>query len=143
MTQEATCHKTIDDATCRDLLAKAKEVANNAYCPYSDYAVGAALLTKDGRIFTGCNVELICYEGSICAERNAMSTAIAAGSKEFTAIAVYCKKSFEVWPCGICRQFLAEMGMDLIVIAPTENGGMKKLTMPELLPYTFADKKVK
>lgn len=132
----------IDDATCKKLIDAAREAYENSYCPYSEYAVGAALLSKDGRIFQGCNIEIISYDGSMCAERTAMASAIAAGVREFVAIGVVAKKSFEVWPCGVCRQYLAEFAIDLTVVTPTADGGMRKLLVSDLLPYTFADANV-
>src|SRR5579862_7514547 len=91
-----------------ELLDTARKMYQNSYAPYSKYRVGSALLARDGRIYGGCNVEICSYEGSICAERSALTKAISEGCREFDAIAVVAEQNKEVWPCGICRQYLAE-----------------------------------
>ena len=92
----------------QDLIDKAHEAMKNAYSPYSGFKVGAAILTKDGKIFTGCNVENASYGATICAERCAATKAVSEGSNEFTAIAIVSSSDKFTYPCGICRQFLSE-----------------------------------
>ena len=92
----------------KDLLALAKRAREFAYAPYSGFLVGAALLCKDGTVFTGCNVENASYGAAICAERNAVSTAVAAGYREFESIAIAAEGDGCVYPCGICLQVLNE-----------------------------------
>ncbi len=121
----------------RELLDTARAAFENSYAPYSHFRVGAALLTKEGKIFPGCNVEIVSYEGSICAERVALATAVSQGYREFEAVAVVCEQAAEIWPCGVCRQYLAEFGIELIVAVPTADGAIKTLSLKELLPHFF------
>lgn len=101
-----------------DVLVEAAWLAReNAYAPYSNFAVGAALLAKDGRIFSGCNVENISYGLTNCAERVAVGTAISAGVREFLAVAVVADTSVAISPCGACRQVLAEFRVPLVMLA--------------------------
>lgn len=123
--------------TYEKLLKTAREAFQNSYAPYSKYRVGAALLTKDGRVYSGCNIEIVSYEGSICAERVALSKAASEGYREFEAVAVCCEQNPEVWPCGVCRQYLAEFGIDMTVVVPGSNGSIRTLKLKELLPYYF------
>ena len=102
-----------------ELIAAAVEVRENAYAPYSKFHVGAAILSNDGRVFRGVNVENSSYGLTICAERTAASSAVASGSKSFVAIAIATQGGHS--PCGACRQFLIEFGDDLeIVLVDTE-----------------------
>ena len=124
--------------SCYKNLAKlASEVKENAYSPYSKYKVGAALLTKDGRTFIGCNVENAAYGDTICAERSAICNAVANGCApgDFEAIAIASSgKDFS--PCGSCRQVMQEFGKDIIVIFEF-NGQIKTMPLSELLPLGF------
>ncbi len=117
------------------LYETAKEAAKNAFAPFSNFHVGAALFASDGRIFTGCNVENSSYGATICAERTALVKAISEGSRDFTAIAVVSQDG-EAWPCGICRQVLYEFSPEMLVITGNdEHLDMVKLN--ELLPHGF------
>ncbi|WUR04453.1 cytidine deaminase (CDA) [Vairimorpha necatrix] len=91
------------------LIYAANEVRKNAYCPYSKFAVGAAIKTSTGEIFTGCNIENSCFSPSICAERSAIAKAVSAGHREIVecAVVAYLPDAY-VYPCGVCRQTLAE-----------------------------------
>lgn len=125
----------------RDLLVKtARQAAANAYCPYSDYPVGAALLTIDGQIYTGCNVENISYGLSNCAERTALFKAVSAGCREFAALAVAGGTKNPAPPCGACRQVLAELcPPDMpVFIARLKGGKTQVSTVGELLPLAFS-----
>jgi len=104
-----------------------------AHAPYSSFKVGAALLTKDGRVFTGCNVENLSYGLTICAERNAIFAAVAAGVREFEAIAIVADTREPVSPCGACRQVMAEFG-DFKIISATLDGRTFESTVAALLP---------
>jgi cytidine deaminase len=118
------------------LLAKAKEAMENAYVKYSNFKVGAALLTKSGKVYTGCNIENSSYGATICAERVAFTKAISEGEKEFEAIAIVGSGGDYTYPCGICRQFMSEFGLDLKLIF--ENGeNIKIFTLNQLLPEAF------
>ena len=94
--------------TDNELVAKAKEALENSYSPYSHFAVGAALLSTDGQVFIGCNIENSSYGAAICAERTAAVKAVSEGAKHFKAIAVVCSTGEYAYPCGICRQFVGE-----------------------------------
>lgn len=123
--------------TYRELLAASRAAMANSYAPYSGYKVGAALLTSTGNVFCGCNVENAVFDGRICAERTALVKAVSEGHRQFEAIAVVCEKTYDTWPCGICRQFLREFGEDLIVISQSADGGLKTKSLRELLPFSF------
>lgn len=120
-------------------MARAQEARREAYAPYSRFAVGAALLTKSGQIYTGCNVENASYGLSICAERVAVFKAVAAGEREFEAIAVVSET--RATPCGSCRQVLAEFdpGEMQVLVADLE-GGCEEYRLKELLPWGFSVK---
>lgn len=119
-----------------ELVRIAKQVRNWAYVPYSNYKVGAAVLTESGRIYEGVNVENAAYPDSICAERTAIFTAVSNGEKKFQAIAVVTENGGT--PCGSCRQVMAEFGTDLLVIIADldENIVMEK-KLADLLPGAF------
>jgi cytidine deaminase len=120
----------------KELIREAIEAQKRAYCPYSGFHVGAALLTKDGSIYTGCNVENASYSPTICAERTAVVKAVSDGKTEFEAIAVTGDSEY-TYPCGLCRQVLREFGKDIIVIVANTVDDYKEHTVGELLPYSF------
>ena len=120
-----------------NLIQAALKVREQAYAPYSNFLVGAALQTDDGSVFVGCNVENASYGLAICAERNAITTAVAAGKQKFVAIAVAASPLAS--PCGACRQFIFEFGDDIQIISvdaanPTSRD---QWTSKELLPSGF------
>jgi cytidine deaminase len=122
------------------LLAAAREARGFAYAPYSGFAVGAALLALDGRVFIGCNVENAAYGLCNCAERTAFFAAIAAGCRpgEFTHLAVVGDTDQAIAPCGACRQVMVELGgPDLIVLQANLRGCLETTTAGELLPRAF------
>ncbi|MEO8878498.1 MAG: cytidine deaminase [Polyangiaceae bacterium] len=122
------------------LIDAAKRARKNAYAPYSNYLVGAALLTKSGKIFAGCNFENASYGACICAERNAVGQMIAAGEREPVACVVVTGGNQPGSPCGICRQVLAEFAADMPVILVNEfkGGEMRRDTsLSALLPDAF------
>jgi cytidine deaminase len=119
----------------KDRLFKAAlEARHRAYAPYSRFAVGAALLTRSGAIFTGVNVENVSLGLTICAERAAVSAAIAGGEKEFVAIGVVSDSDEPAIPCGACRQVLAEFNPTMTVITSTVAGTTQEFQLGELLP---------
>lgn len=120
----------------KELYQKAVDAMENAYAPFSKFTVGAALLTKDGELFTGVNVENSSYGATICAERTAYVKAISEGYREFDRIAIVCNEG-AAWPCGICRQFMYEFGSDLKVITGDDKENLKMKTLQELLPEGF------
>ncbi|MBY0353913.1 cytidine deaminase [Candidatus Babeliales bacterium] len=120
----------------RTLLNKAKEAQHKAYAPYSNFHVGAALLAKDGSIYTGCNVENASYGAAICAERTAFVKALSEGQRSFEAIAIVASHNKHTYPCGICRQFMAEFGLDLKIITEDLYTTAEQ-TLAEFLPKAF------
>ncbi len=123
-----------------ELVQQACEARLNSYSPYSKFRVGAALLSKDGRVFTGCNVENASFGLSNCAERTAVFTAIAAGAKDFEAIAICADGSQPTAPCGACRQVLVEFGLDIVVLIAGQDGpdgSVRRTTVGELVPDAF------
>lgn len=129
------------------LFILAKEAMKNSYAPYSNYNVGAVLLTKSGDIYKGCNVENASYSVTCCAERNAIFSAVASGKREFDAIMVVGGKNCEItdyaMPCGICRQALAEFcDSDFKVYVGKSEDDIKEFTLGELLPCSFDKSKL-
>lgn len=121
-----------------ELMQAASAACENAYAPYSGFKVGAALLTADGRIFTGCNVENSSYGAAICAERTAAVRAVSEGCVKFSAIAVTNSKGGLTYPCGICRQFLSEFADESFrVILKDDMGHISSYTLSELMPFGF------
>lgn len=126
----------------RLLIDLANEARRRAYAPYSNYLVGAALRTRSGRIFTGCNVENAAYPTSMCAERVAIYKAVSEGEKEFEVIAVVTSNGGT--PCGGCRQVMAEFGLDtLVLIADGEGKLVQETTVAGLLPGAFTPRDLK
>lgn len=119
------------------LLEEAKAVRERAYVPHSGFKVGAALLTKSGRIITGCNFENGSLGATICAERAAVGTALSAGEREWVALVVIADYPEPVTPCGICRQVLSEFAPDMPVIMANLEGERMTMTVRELLPGMF------
>jgi cytidine deaminase len=117
-----------------EVVKAALSARGHAYAPYSDFAVGAALLTSSGRVFTGCNVENISLGLTICAERAAVAAAIVQGEKEFVALAVSTASKEPALPCGACRQVLAEFSPDLLIISSTTSGLHEECRLTDLLP---------
>lgn len=127
----------------RELITKAKEAMANAYVPYSSFQVGAALLAKDGRVFTGCNVENATFGATICAERTAVTKAVSEGAREFEKIAIVSSGGDFTPPCGICRQVLFEfMPMGQVVLW-SEKEGEQEFPLSDLLPMGFGKNDIK
>ena len=122
--------------TDADLLALARLAMENSYCPYSHYAVGAALLSADGRVFQGCNIENASFGLTNCAERTALFKAVSEGARDFTAIAIASNGSAP-YPCGACRQALNEFAPGLRVLVTWGEGEVDETTLPALLPHGF------
>ena len=127
----------MNDADRSKLIKLAIEARQKAYAPYSEFFVGAAVLTKDGTVFTGCNVENTSYGLCICAERTAICKAVSEGHQEFDAIAVGAKPF--ATPCGACRQFIVEFGREIEVICfdAGEPSVQKSWTSEQLIPENF------
>ena len=126
--------------TDQHLIARAAAAARTAYAPYSRFPVGAAAVTADGTIFTGSNVENASYGLTVCAERVAVWTAAAAGSRRILRIAIVAGGARPAWPCGACLQVLAEFGrpdMKLLIAGPRNLKRIRTLTLRDLLPHVF------
>lgn len=129
--------------TKKELIEAALDVRTRAYAPYSKFKVGAALRTKSGKIYTGCNVESASYGLTVCAERVAIWKAVSEGEKEFTEIAVVADTQELTPPCGVCRQIIWEFCGDVPVIFANLKGDSEVVTMKELLPRAFDTKFLK
>jgi cytidine deaminase len=130
----------IDNVEYSDLIEAAVDIRSHSYSPYSNFKVGAALLGKSGKVYCGTNVENASFGLSICAERAAIFMAVAAGEKEFEAIAVVADGKTPTAPCGACRQVLLEFGLDMVVILASEDGTsgpVTRHTVGELVPHAF------
>lgn len=121
--------------TDEELIGLARAAMAFSYSPYSHFRVGAALLCRDGRVFTGCNIENASYGATNCAERTALFKAVSEGAREFTAIAITAEKAAP-WPCGLCRQALNEFASNLRVIVAWEDQ-REEASLSQLLPYGF------
>ena len=129
--------------TDKELIEKAKKAAENAYAPYSGYTVGAALLTKDGKVYTGCNIENAAYGPTNCAERTAFFKAVSEGKRDFSKIAVVGGKNllFKDYfsPCGVCRQVMKEFcDDDFIILLGKDGEEHMSVSLSELLPFSFS-----
>ncbi|XP_050733033.1 cytidine deaminase-like isoform X2 [Eriocheir sinensis] len=135
----AEAEKRLTDAEVEQLIDASLAARLNSYSPYSKFSVGAALLTPDGTIVGGCNVENISYGLTICAERNAICRAVADGHRKFRAIAITAEMGERfVGPCGACRQFLAEFGLDWEVYLAMPSKQYMKTTVAKLIPDSFS-----
>ncbi|TFZ40062.1 cytidine deaminase [Soehngenia longivitae] len=123
----------MNDIELIKLAIKAKE---NAYVPYSKFKVGAALITEDGSVYTGCNIENASYSPTICAERTAIAKAISEGHRKIIKIAIVGDSKY-TYPCGVCRQVIREFGKDSQVIIANSEEDFKKYNLAELLPNSF------
>lgn len=125
----------------QELIKLATDAKEKSYSPYSNFRVGAALLTKDGKVFQGANIENAAYGSTICAERTAAFAAKLEGIDAFTAIAVTSDSNDYIPPCGSCRQVLLELcGEELDVLITNGIGEVKSFKLKELLPFSFGDK---
>lgn len=120
------------------LIKKAKDMRQMAYCPYSGYKVGAAILAQSGNIYTGCNIENASYSVTICAERTAGAKAVSEGERKFEAIAIAVSGDSFGYPCGVCRQFLNEFAEeDMQVIVINNKDEINSVRLGDILPYGF------
>ena len=127
----------LDETVQQQLLDQARRARERAYAPYSNFKVGAAVLTAAGEIFSGCNIENASLGATICAERVAILTAVAAVCRDLTALAVVADTPEPVVPCGLCRQVLAEFSPDCRVIMANTAGRVRLANLKELLPLAF------
>jgi len=130
--------KNITSEQAENLLKQASEAAQNAYAPYSKFRVGACALFEDGKTYCGCNVENASYGLTLCAERNALSSAVADGQKsKLLAVAIYSLDAKFCTPCGACRQWVTEFSKDALIILENEEENTLIYSMEELLPHSF------
>lgn len=122
--------------TDAQLLALATDAAQRSYSPYSHFRVGAAVVTDDGAIVSGANIENAAYGASICAEANAITTAIAGGASSIATVAVVCLDGEPCTPCGNCRQIMREFGVERVVLRKPD-GSPHPVTLEDLLPMSF------
>jgi cytidine deaminase len=122
--------------TDEELVAMATQAADGSYSPYSHFRVGAAIVTGEGAVVTAANVENAAFGASICAEANAISTAIAAGAKSVSTVAVVCLDGEPCTPCGNCRQIMREFGVERVVLRTTD-GAVHPVSLEDLLPMSF------
>lgn len=126
--------------TPQELVAAALEARSRAYAPYSHYQVGAAVLMRDGSVAVGCNVENAAYPATICAERVALTSAVAQGKRDFVAIAVATANGGT--PCGTCRQVMAELGPEMVVYISDAAGNYSVTDVRGLLPDSFGPRRL-
>jgi len=129
--------RPVDSRTVTLLRERAFAAMERAYAPYSKFRVGAALLAADGTVTEGCNVENAAYPAGICAERSAVSAAIAKGNRSFDTVVIASEAEEPTPPCGICRQVMEEFSPHLVVVAFTRAGREARWTLDELLPKAF------
>jgi cytidine deaminase len=121
-----------------DLILKAKEVLKNSYSPYSKFRVGAAVLSESGKVYEGVNVENSSFGGTICAERSAICSAVTYGERKVKVIAIASDQEEYIFPCGICRQFIAEFAEDdTVIVCSNSKGDYVQRTLKEILPNYF------
>lgn len=123
----------------KKLVELAMGAMKNAYVPYSKFRVGAALLTEDGEVYTGCNIENATYGATNCAERTAIFKAVSEGYTKFKKIAIISDSNNLTYPCGICRQVILEFGKDIKVICANNKGEFKEYELKDLLPFAFTN----
>jgi cytidine deaminase len=131
---------SLSPSQIRRLAAAARRAARSSYAPYSEFRVGAAVLTASGKIFSGCNVENASSGLTICAERTAVFTAVAAGQRRLVAVAVYTPTPRPTAPCGACRQVIHEFGPTATVLCGCDSPDRIEISLDQLLPKAFGPK---
>ena len=121
----------------KEIIKIAERMLSRSYAPYSGFCVGAAILGKNGAVYTGCNVESASYGATVCAERSAVCAAVADGCREFDTVAVISSGDDYCSPCGICRQMIFEFGVNIRVLCAKSPDDYKEFSISELLPVGF------
>jgi cytidine deaminase len=127
----------LTDEQLEKMVNLAKNISKSSYSPYSKFPVGAAVMTKDGQIFPGCNVENASYGLAICAERNAIFHMVAQGNRQISAVVIYTPTSRPAAPCGACRQVINEFGPDALIVSLCDGPDILKKNLSDLLPDAF------
>jgi cytidine deaminase len=125
------------------LIEKAKEARKQAYASYSNFLVGAAVISESGKIYTGCNIENSSFGLTICAERVALFKAVSEGEKEVKILALVTDTQTPVWPCGACRQVLAEFDRELLIVSSNLKGQKEEKKLSEIFPEAFDKRSMK
>lgn len=126
-----------ENSIAKIIYKLALQAKNNAYAPYSNFKVGCIVRTKEKLNFSGCNIENASYGLTVCAERVAITKAVSEGYKDFVSLTIVTDADDIVWPCGACRQFIAEFGLDINIISFNKNGDFEIKSIKELLPSSF------
>ena len=134
---------TIDEKTIGEMALRAKQISEKAYCPYSNFRVGAVVLTEDKQTFEGCNVENASYGLTICAERNAIFQMVAKAKSRLVAVVIYTPTATPSAPCGACRQVINEFGPDALVVSTCDGKDTLRRRLSELLPDAFGPENLK
>ena len=127
----------MEESIFKKLLATAKEAAKHSYSPYSHFSVGAAVMTEEGSIYSGTNIENASYGDTVCAERVAIFKAVSEGARKLLALAVYSKKAALAYPCGMCLQVINEFADGEMPVLVAGNVGEKQYKLSDLLPHPF------
>lgn len=132
----------LSEEQLQELIAKARSASEHAYCPYSKFRVGAAILAGNGEIFTGCNVENASYGLTICAERNAIFQMVAQAVRPLHVVVIYTPTAVPAAPCGACRQVINEFAPNALVVSVCDGPDLLRKTLTELLPDAFGPNNV-
>jgi cytidine deaminase len=132
-----------DTKILQEMAERAKAISAKAYCPYSKFRVGAVVLTEDGQMFEGCNVENASYGLTICAERNAVFQMIARAKQKIVAVVIYTPTPKPSAPCGACRQVINEFGPDALIMSVCDGPDVLKKKLSNLLPDAFGPANLK
>lgn len=132
----------LDQAIRSQLVQAAAAARERAYAPYSGFRVGAAALFAGGTIYDGCNVENVSFGATRCAEQVAILKGVSAGQRELVAVAVVCDTPQPAWPCGLCRQVIAEFGQEALIVAANVAGDARTARLADLQPHPFAPGKL-
>ncbi|XP_078481882.1 cytidine deaminase-like [Ciona intestinalis] len=128
---------SIKYTTPEALIALADGAKQKAYCPYSKFQVGAAVVVENGDVFTGCNVENACYPVGVCAERTAICKAVSEGHRKVEIVALTSNADTMTYPCGLCRQTIREFGTDVTIYCASKDGSYETHDLNEMLPLSF------
>jgi cytidine deaminase len=132
-----------DTKILQEMAKRAKAISEKAYCPYSKFRVGAVVLSDDGQLFEGCNVENASYGLTICAERNAVFQMVARAQQKIVAVVIYTKSPKPAAPCGTCRQVIHEFGPDALIMSVCDGPDVLKKKLSDLLPDAFGPANLK